>query len=285
MTCNTGAMALGLDALAGGKRLLRALAGATVGAALCDRSFTELSVSLGGAMVRMIVHVGAHRTATSFVQGTLLKNAKKLGGVGVGYRSIGGAAKPLRILRDSDDEQDIRIAAEAFCDRFRTSHPAALVSWEGLLGMPFVNGVLYGGRGPYLKMLQRAAELISSELEIILTIRRQDDFINSWYAQIVKRGATITAEQYLAEIDFACLDWMPVLEDFRRIFNHVSIIPYEMSLENDIGYLQEFLNTAGIPVDATKLDLDQGKQNASDTAEALEIILFTNRYAKFASGK
>jgi hypothetical protein len=210
-----------------------------------------------------------------------LLNAERLAASGISYRPISPeTASVLARLRSSAGDESIRAAAAAFVERFQTDLPTALVSWEGLLGMPFVDGSLYGGREPFFQMLAMASQMSGAKVETILTIRRQDDFINSWYAQLIKAGEVLSAKDYLRMINLRNLDWDQVVNDLMRYFQSTRIVPYELCrVEGEHSYLRAILAGTGIEVDGLKIEA--GPVNVSYNAAALAITIFANRHAKF----
>lgn len=142
----------------------------------------------------LILHCGVHRTATSSIQGFLRQNADALRGQGVLYPL--GVVRHVRLVNELyDGRRDPVETAQDLLRRLRRWPEAPdriLISDEDIAMRRHID--------PFLAMRD------IFDLRVILSLRRQDLWLESWYLQNVKWQwdpvlAHAPFEEFLARID------------------------------------------------------------------------------------
>jgi hypothetical protein len=112
---------------------------------------------------------------------------------------------------------------------------------------------------------------------VIITVRPQADFLESYYMQTINQGGHDTFEEWFARRNLAKLSWQPLIEMTKATFSPsaVEVMDFEVLRNNGPeAYLVEFMEIAdpGRPIDITAPKGD----NASLSARGLQIALAIN---------
>lgn len=189
------------------------------------------------------IHVGAHKTGTSVFQQYLRENPKLL-------RRKRVLVVRRAELRDYAGWGDRLIAdpgpLAARVEEFRR-HPwftTMIGSYENMLGRPFARrgrSGLYPQAAPNLAAL--ATALANSRAKVLLTIRPQADFVESYYLQSVHEGGVKTFEQWVRRIDLDALSWTPIVDACRASFgaDAVEIVDFQLIRQGQEAYLEHLL--------------------------------------------
>jgi hypothetical protein len=155
--------------------------------------------------VKLILHIGTHKTGSTALQQFLFSNPHSLAKVGIHYAVPASARKASRIvhLLKANDQRRIRdffISHIEFARR-KNAH-TLVVSAENFYGMVLVPAL--HRRQPCGDLLDRDHVLISRllasipddvlEPKVICYFRRPDHFAESWYNQQVKYGSLFSGD-------------------------------------------------------------------------------------------
>jgi len=176
------------------------------------------------------LHIGAHKTATSVVQRFLRENEAEHRPLGLQYLRrawlsdhIGWGekliAKPWPVT--------VRMARFWVDPRFRV----LVGSYENLLGRPFTldgDGRLYPDAPRNIAALGRA--LARLPCKILVSIRPQPDFVESYYLQSVHEGRHESFEVWLKRVDLQALSWRPIVDCLHATFGRkrVEVIDFRL---------------------------------------------------------
>jgi hypothetical protein len=188
----------------------------------------------------VILHVGAHRTATTCFQNYLRENRERLSARGIGvwgpWQTRAGLFRGVLPVPGAGD-------AQAQLDRARgriaiqIEKAAAgglrhlVVSDENMLGAPRNNlreARFYADAGQRMARFAHAFGAVSPR--VALSIRRQDMFWASSLAFGVARGHRIPRERDLRHLAEARRGWREVIEDISRAIDGAApilVMPYE----------------------------------------------------------
>ena len=159
---------------------------------------------------RVVLHVGAHKTGSSLVQKFLRDNRKALSAGGIHYvprsdmNTLVGWGKALH---ESPELLRGRLADVT------SGHRVVLASHENTLGRPFVKGTpgLYPDGPRNAKELGQILD--GFDYTVVVYIRPQADFVESYYLQSLHEGGTQTFAQWVdAMIDVEALSWRPLID-------------------------------------------------------------------------
>ena len=102
---------------------------------------------------------------------------------------------------------------------------------------------------------------LTQKLKIILTIRRQDQFLESSYMQNIRTGSTLSFDDYVKLIPMKNLSWLTLIEHLTDVVGNKNLIvlPYESELHRLNGnahFLQPLLKSIDqrITMDALEIN-------------------------------
>lgn len=214
---------------------------------------------------RIVLHVGLHKTATSFLQERVFPQLP-----GVAF------VHPLHYPQPSDGpierfmlEVFFRNAACIDLERHRTAIHAwlaeveqdtVLISSEAIVGWPIENH----------SNLANNSELLQSmfpNARVILVVRRQDKWVESAYAQLLKAGFSTSIERYVnwnsgtgtfdpynvglyngPNVDARDLDWAGFDRHYRGRFGESAVLtlPFELFADDAPAFLNELYAFLGV---------------------------------------
>lgn len=204
---------------------------------------------------RIILHVGLHKTGTTFLQDRVFPELP-------GVRFV----HPLHYAQASDGpierfmlELFFRNAAHIDVDHHRKAiaawlarveEPTVLISSEAIVGWPIENHSNFRVNADLL------AELFPSA-QVVFVVRRQDRWVESAYSQVLKAGFSTSIERYLnfregrfqrynvglyhgPNVDARDLDWGPFDAHYRRRFGEraVCTLPFELFTRDSDAFLR-----------------------------------------------
>ena len=110
------------------------------------------------------------------------------------------------------------------------------------------------------------------DTRIIIVLRRQDTYLESYYNQKIKRGETRTFDDFLDEVPLENLEWDFVVDTYANRFgkDKVTVVPFERNVlqTGDIGHIIEGITAAiGIP---DKFEEEPPRVNPSFAPSVLE---------------
>lgn len=228
----------------------------------------------------IILHLGAHRTATTSFQHYLRKNAGHLRARGIGCwgpREVRGGLLngviPQPGLVSSQRQLDrargrvaLRIEGEA-----RTGLRQLVISEENLIGAPRRNlreMRLYPDAG---QRMARYATVFAGRLaRVVLCIRAQDSYWTSVLAYGVARGARVPDAVELAQIAAGARSWRDVIQDIACALPDVplTVMTHESLASRPEARLALMTGAADLPLRHAREWL-----NAAPDAAALRAIL------------
>lgn len=195
-------------------------------------------------MRKVALHLGAHKTGSSYLQNTFEANAENLKEAGVEY-------VPLKELRKTFTEhliwnRKLEDPRGLLPDGVRsaTAARAGLLSDENLLGRlyNFENGQPYP-EAP--RNLTRTLELLAakdSAITIFLSIRNYADWLESVYLQALRAKLVLPFSIFCKRVDLEMISWEKLLSDLIGAAPGCSFIvwPYEYFLSNNDPVIERF---------------------------------------------
>jgi hypothetical protein len=209
-------------------------------------------------MARLILHAGFHKTGTTAIQQFAARNRRRLQSGGVLYPRLWPATfRPL-------EAHHFLAHAVAGNERFVTiAQTRSLVSrwqrWAGqsggqvLLSSEAVCRHQLGQADDHIDRqrayLERLANVLEGfEVEPVLVVRRQDEFVRSLYQEHVAAGLSDSARRtfpdFVEELAVGKIRFLDRLDLFRNVFGRVRVLVYEeLSAE---GLPRSFFEALGI---------------------------------------
>ena len=223
----------------------------------------------------VVCHLGAHKTATSLLQGFFKSKYKTL------YEKEGVSLYPRRktskfIGWGEKIKPHTKKFREVITDGLNGNNVVA-ISNEDALGHPIQAGApsLYPDAEKYAKDLRHV--LKDMDVKISYYIRSQEDYIQSYYLQLVHQGEFYTFNQFLEEkANIEKLSWMPIIEALANTFGEENVfVGYFNSIKKgQKAFLQEFSSTFFPGID---IPIAYGKKhNFSISDRGLQMALRIN---------
>lgn len=191
------------------------------------------------------LHIGTHKTGTTAIQETLKISTDKLLEKGLYYDGVFDEIGFLLAKRSPLKDDDIKGLQEQIAEYKQD----VVISSEGFMGDP---NTAYSN----IDMVAADAKKIFGEMKVYAYYRPQPDFIESWYAHLIKDGNCFTFKEWFSNYPWKNLRW-------HKLFSHydnVEAIPY-------IARELEFL---GIPITIGA--------NPSINREGLDLAMKVNPY-------
>ena len=183
--------------------------------------------------IKIIIHAGAHKTASTHLQNRLLENEKLVVKSGCSYlgpekiRDQFGTLWRALGRSDTPDEQKRKLAALA------AGQPRLVISEENIIGgfKDLMNGpnraILYPKA---VERLARLAQLVApNPLHIAMAVREPSSYYVSVYNQLLLSGRFQTWERFSKGLDPTAVKWSDILRPIAEIpgVAAVSIWRYE----------------------------------------------------------
>ncbi|TPQ47838.1 hypothetical protein C2U72_23915 [Prosthecomicrobium hirschii] len=244
--------------------------------------------------MQIIFHIGAPKTATTSLQHALKPARLRLAQQGIAY-------VPTGKLRNSEFGEALRdetpsffrrrVSRKAVDDFVRTwSQPGTdrmLVSEEGfsiyLLHPRRKGGDWASQAGRTFKILRHFEPY---DFRVVLTVRRQDSYLLSCYAHLVRHGriGLPFEEWWPKEVDLSLMSWRRYIEALNAEYGaeRVTVLPYERIRDGFGGYYRNFIAEACRVPEESVADMEP-EENALNPAlsdPAMQIALIVNRHTR-----
>lgn len=185
-------------------------------------------------------HVGAHKTATTYIQSRLRSNKQRLRNEGITFVDLwakreeeANYRKTLKAALEGD-QADERKAAQAsrqlreiVSNATSSEQSVVLMSYENVLGDFDLtkNGV------PYPHAEQAVDHIVQafpdSDVKIFFAFRSLDRFLESGYVQrVCTRLETRKFREYVDQVDTDSLSWIPVVQAMASTVGHENVVAW-----------------------------------------------------------
>lgn len=246
-------------------------------------------------MKTLYLHVGTPKTGTSALQHFCARNRKILSEKGVcypdlGYRFAGiGKHRNAHFLsyrvylekkkRDYDEEKRIRTEGLQKLDEQFQEYSTVVLSDEHIWNEPEMNT-------EFLSKLVEHYKAMDVTLKIIVYLRRQDQVVQSYWAQKVKETSTITFEKYIEKkkYEYFRLDYATRLQEFADAVGKENVIVrcYEKQQYEgeEKSIISDFLNIFGLKITDEYREIDKIRNTSLD-GPYLEVKRLLNTLPQF----
>lgn len=174
----------------------------------------------------LFLHIGTHKTGSTSIQSVLTKEKEKLKEEGIYY--LGGfreLSKPMKVRTEYDEDhvRKFQKKVKESINQSKFSNPHTYIAsnenWSGSTLNAYDNAALNA------KILRDIFKNFDFNIRIIVYLRRQDSFIESVYAQKVKRGDTdLTFQDFLELVHKKQFHWISLLDSYAKFFGKENII-------------------------------------------------------------
>ena len=209
----------------------------------------------------VLIHVGLHKTATTFLQQSFFPGLRGSTFVHATHELPANANPIHRFVRELLFRNPVALDVEAHrraIETFTDAQPGhTIVSSEALFGWPFENHVNFLSNADLLAQ-------VLPDAKIWLVLRRQDSWLESAYSQVLKQGLSTTPHAFSnyrqgefgdfnwniyngPNLDVRDLDWRPYVRHYQRRFPAgVLVQPFEAFVADAPGFLGRFCEFAGV---------------------------------------
>lgn len=227
----------------------------------------------------VVFHVGAHKTGTSLLQKYMRDNVGVLRRHRIYYLSRSDMNDYVgwgtRLLEDPGPLAH-KIRQTLLIPWFKV----LIASHENTLGRPLARGGahLYP-RAP--EVIEALGRLLAPYRPLIfLSIRPQDQFLESYYLQSIHEGRHPTFAQWLEAIDLDAISWTPIADALFHTFGRerVEIVDFRTIKRGQQAYVGEFFTRID-PRYAFEIQYD-AMRNPSISEKGLRMALAANPHLK-----
>lgn len=247
-------------------------------------------------MKTLYLHIGTPKTGTTSIQHFCYDNMEKLSAEGYYYPKFSFAYENKGKYRNGlfleavcyDKEGNRQIEQEKenlnsglkAIEEYFEKYDNIILSDEGIWTACFNRK-----RGRTLMYeLQNRAQDAGYQIKIIVYLRRQDDFLVSWYNQLIKHNIstknTLSWDEYFQNYNkYVKLDYLRCLKKLNNIFGIENIIVrrFDKKLFKGGSFIADFLDIFGLDLDSYfYVDDDYKKFNTKMSENACEIKRIIN---------
>ena len=224
--------------------------------------------------MRIILHLGAHKTATTHFQQALKRSRTRLAGAGVtlflpdDLRRNGLMLQDWLGLKGEDPEHEALLRAA-----FAQADGRLMISEENILGMvpgPGVarDGLLYPRAGQRLRRLRRV--LPEAPVTLALALREGAGFLASCHVQALMAGRIAPFSQVFGGVDPAGLDWAGLGARLMHAWPGARVVVWDHA---DWPALRDQVATALLGAGTAPLDWPRGLSHPGLSAPAVARLL------------
>ena len=207
-------------------------------------------------MKRLILHVGTHKTGTSYLQLWLYRNRQALRSHGIAYPDFymkmpnanhHGLADAIKL-----GQLDFHRAAEELSE-ITSSDKHVILSSETF------SSLFHRGRGDAVAFSEAFGKFFS--IGIVIYLRRQDEMLESAYAEIVKTGNAPSIEQMTDRP----MNWLTRLQYLGSVFGADNVVarPYYPKAWAERHLARDFLASASLPALGEVEDIERKNEAMS----------------------
>jgi hypothetical protein len=228
---------------------------------------------------QVVYHLGAHKTGSSLLQKYLRDNPQVLDDHGLIYLSRSEMNECVgwgkRLIHQPE------ILAERIAALLAGHHEATLVtSHENTLGPPLKpDGAHLYPRGPEI-VAHLAGVLDRWPSRVLLYLRPQDEFLESYYLQRIHQGGHLTFAAWLEQVDLEALSWRPVVDALTEHFGPegVDVVDFGLIRAGQDAFLADFLRRIDPTLEITPSYAPI--RNPSISGKGLRIALAANKHLR-----
>ena len=243
-------------------------------------------------------HVGAHKTATTYMQSRMRSNRQRLAHAGIDYVDLWSKQPEVRSYRKAlkrtieSDAPDPRILSRLAADLRKivteaSPSPGSLVvlSYENVMGTYDTTQ----GPAPYPHAAAAAQHIVEAfpdhDVRLFFSIRSLDRFLESGYVQrVFTRRETRRFRRYIRAVDLESLSWVRAVRELESVIGteNLTVWEYESFFSGEEAIWRDLLGHD----DPNSLLVKPAKNsNYSLSAKGLKYMRSINRVATPADGR
>ncbi|ADE13578.1 hypothetical protein Nhal_0386 [Nitrosococcus halophilus Nc 4] len=197
-------------------------------------------------MREVVFYCGAHKTASSMIRKFLRKNENFLEAkcdIKSYDREVIINSDFFNVISKLSSYQEVQNSEwNKGRDSFLSFMDAGNYSKYLFHNEDFFTAMFFNNVGAISRYLSWVAEGMNTK--VIIYVRNQVDYIESWYLQKIHTGNIVSFDKYLSRINLNGFSWTKVLDAIASNFGreNVNCIPYESIQHGSKEYLQNFIS-------------------------------------------
>ena len=223
------------------------------------------------------LHLGVHKTATTYLQSKLNNSTGELTKNGISYIPLGRLRRTVTSQLDETDfsNQQLMDALKPYlnCQRL-------ILSDENLIGGMFKPkaNFIYDDVARRLKKLLSLLDNYS--VEIFITLRNYPEYFVSRYTESLRHYDFFSFEQYYDCVDFTTVSWLDVIDSIKSVYSgNITVTDYNDFLNDEKNYFYSLLKKDN--VNLKNAENNPTIRRARLSKEAYEIVnCFGSQYSK-----
>lgn len=188
----------------------------------------------------MILHIGAHKTATTHLQRSLERQQREIRERGIACLIARKIRRPDRIFaplfRPEGSTQRKAKALERFREQIKGA--TKLVMSEENISGSFRDGVENYRHGMYPHATERISFFLTkadlNNVTLMMSLRDPAAFLSSAYSEMLRSGRWMTFEHFVEKVDFSRPAWLPQIQGLTGLNRVRRIIVWRYEDYHDI---------------------------------------------------
>lgn len=222
---------------------------------------------------KLYIHIGTHKTGTTAIQKVLKENVKSLKKENITYIPLVDQTKKLKYVNKVEREL-VSSNKKFLLSFFKKNKKSKCFIWsfEGFSGDPLKG---YNNSEVIAESLRKITQGIN--VKIIVYLRKQDQFIESLYTQMIHQGESYNFEYFIKRFKNDDFNWYLFLNNYSKYFGKENIIVKQYDkeiLKKRKGIINDFIGIIG--VQNLKIKKNKMIANKGYSRNALEIAKILN---------
>ncbi len=180
-------------------------------------------------MKQIHIHLGVHKTATTYLQTVLKNNKLNLTEKKIEYFTLEEVRWPLKFLKRKTNKDAPRLAEKI--GKELAGNKLVLFSEENLIGVlseKTAEGYFYPNAKEYLTTLKKNLEELGAEnIKFFICIRPYPDFFSSVYCEYLRHNKFLDFHQYISSECLGRYSWIFLIKDISEIVGKENIHIWE----------------------------------------------------------
>lgn len=221
-------------------------------------------------MKNLILHLGVHKTATTYIQSRLYNSSQVLSSCNTGYLGL----KKTRQYVTKNLGARFNLVSEV--EEFLNTYDTMLVSDENILGGTgkLVSGLIYPDAAKRVDNLLRS--MATKDCSLYVTIRNPEDYLVSRYCEYLRHYKFLTILEYLDEFDIKNFSWVPLVKSLEKcVGKKINVITFEQLLSDEDKYLS---GLTGCSSTLAPADESPSVRRSKLSAEAYDVLSLLARH-------
>lgn len=179
--------------------------------------------------IEIYIHIGTHKTGTSTIQTFLINNKEALNKENIFF--LGRFRKQVTKISEDRNytkehltklETKLKEKLSEISEIRDPSKTATFIISNEKLSGNKRNG--YKNAEEVASCLNQLLSIFEEKAKIILYLRRQDDFLESLYAQRIYNGQTYSFDEFLDQWDENSFSWERLVRSYEKVFGREQLI-------------------------------------------------------------